>query len=114
LDALIAEKVMGWGTLKKNGNTYLVNHQGVPGIILEHQLPPYSTDIAAAWEVVKRVNGVSKTNFYVSYSEYSGEWWAQFQCRKETWFAKEVSDHSVPHAICLAALRAVGHDSVLP
>lgn len=77
---------------------------------------PYSTSIEAAWEVVEVVNRLNKytrdfwTHRYCRNVESNDWWWAA--C-----FSKDSADHSndfwaeadtAPHAICLAALKAVG------
>ena len=48
LDRLVAEQIMGW----REGQDTL-KLQGGMGILGEKALPRYSTDIAAAWEVVE-------------------------------------------------------------
>ena len=56
LDALVAERVMGWtrndkGFWFKPGKRHNWNHDGLDP-------PPYSTDIAAAWEVVEKIKSL--------------------------------------------------------
>jgi hypothetical protein len=88
LDALVAEKVMGWCTDTDRG-----------GFLLD-----FSTSIADAWVVVEKL-----ASTYLFCLENSGSFWvADFgrsadrraQCTAET----------APHAICLAALKAVGYE----
>lgn len=84
LDALVAEKVMGWRD----------------DVAL---LPPsYSTDIKAAWEVVEKMG----SNFIIA-SEKRGEFAVFFGPGEIDEFCKSSSS---PHAICLAALKAVGYE----
>ena len=93
LDALVAEKVMGW-------DHYPSKHEIVPA---------YSTDIAAAWEVVEKMR--------------SDDWWAQIaQDNTDIWDAKlwrgepdrwfptmETYGNAptAPLAICRATLKTV-------
>lgn len=109
LDALVAEKVMGlevkpyeklkgsdipeyFGTLwvpsadQNRGTPY---QQWLP-------LPHYSTSIAAAWEVVEKLKD---DDFHLE--EHGTHWKAGFGPR---WRGAETA----PHAICLAALEAIG------
>lgn len=114
LNALIAEKVFGWsGPAEVLGlHLYMDDPEGNSG-----EVPEYSTDIAAAWEVVERVSaGLNK---------FAREFWIQrenvgkfpeFEWSYSACFQKDHSDHScayhataetAPHAICLAALKTL-------
>lgn len=105
LDALIAEKVMGRPTERYAGAVvFSVDPNSIQGVYpLDYIVPHYSTDIAAAWEVVEKVydwnfrlerfEGLSK--------DYYG---AQFFLNGE-WHYGEAD--TAPLAICLAALKAV-------
>ena len=59
LDALVAEKVMGWVDLWTDGKSYMAyppHEQKMPvGEAERDPIWPYSTDIAAAWEVFHKV-----------------------------------------------------------
>jgi hypothetical protein len=71
LDALVAEKVMGWVWLEKESDKSAivmnerclvypdfeekVNRSGDDAIIILPGIPDYSTDIASAWEVVEKL-----------------------------------------------------------
>lgn len=100
LDRLIAEKVMGWQWLDHEHDPILVPPAAARGT---HVIPEYSADIASAWEVVvelKRLgfryflgNGVDKP--HSCYFEDPGT--RQGEAESDT----------APHAICLAALKAV-------
>lgn len=118
LDALVAEKVMGW---RKISHPYpysdltWINSEGAtarPGGI-----PQYSTDIAAAWVVVEHLKNSLNGN------EWTGEFNLFFNgCEYECWwsFSRKTEEglyetskeagvaETAPHAICLAALGAVG------
>jgi Phage ABA sandwich domain len=102
LDLLIAQRVMGIKT--EIGEEVEAIHT-IPhfGRVTYGYLPlPYSTDIAAAWEVVEKmkvgikINGSVKGKFQVLLINESGT---------DTF---EGFSNTVPHAICLAALKAVG------
>lgn len=96
LDALIAEKVMG---LKVNYEFYtcsdLCDNYDEMGYI-----PAYSTDIASAWEVVEKLLKLHSVEF--SYVHFNSEWNVDIDDKIY------VAADTAPHAICLAALKAVG------
>lgn len=105
LDALIAEHVMG---LERITSLYLEigwRPKGVP--VGVHQLKPYSTDIAAAWEVVEKM-GVLTWHIWKTLDD---RFYAQFGKDQDEFHLKHTAEAgSAPHAICLAALKAVGHE----
>ena len=95
LDVLIAEKVLG---LKRSGDLFA-----------RAEWPKhYSTDIAAAWEVVEKL-GRHSLRLYAPCDE-APSWMASFcvygyrPFQDQTW--KGYAD-TAPHAISLAALKAV-------
>ena len=116
LDALVAEKVMGYYKATPESIGRGVRCWNKEGDCATTEFSP-STDIAAAWEVVEKL---TKNLHEVK----DGEWVldrlgyldGQYRC----WFAMNVSDDvrwdifaeadTAPLAICLAALKAVGHD----
>jgi hypothetical protein len=104
LDALVAEKVMGWIHLEAHPAScapevwILDDEHGTEARKAAEWSP--STDIADAWEVVevmRKKDGVFIANmgrrWTVRFTDYS------------MWFADDL-----PLAICLAALKAKGHD----
>lgn len=103
LDALIAEKVMGTfipaGSNPSLRDDAWLNERGY----LVWEPPPYSTDIAAAWLVVEKLKqsydivDILFANHYVSCKV-----WKDFMIAEE-------DAETAPLAICLAALKAVGH-----
>lgn len=116
LDALIAEKVMGITPDLKCiacGSTNLLIHwltgNNMYGDCTKNmdykrtfiKLPNYSTDISDAWLVVEKMGAYNDSSFSLSVGLSYTEWCACFMGHK-AW-----SD-SAPHAICLAALKAVG------
>jgi Phage ABA sandwich domain len=138
LDALVAEKVMGW-QIKKVGKGYAViqpdgkpyNLGGTEVIFCDlpgarNVLPPHSTDIARAWEVVRRIGPWVKKPFYKSavtlqFYEHDGVSSCQIHDVKLSGdgVAVQVMSDSLPEtylhndkvamalAICLAALEAL-------
>lgn len=103
LDALVAEKVLG----------YEITPGGYTGY-----LPSFSTDIAAAWEVVEKLRAMNSTLELYSPGAlvndemgiHAVEWQATFKSWEEPWgpHGPSVEAQTAPHAICLAALKAVG------
>lgn len=115
LDALVAEKVMGWTLVadpRADGQPMWVDADKNAKWPAE---PPDrwgkgiwrpSTDIAAAWELVEAL-GRKFFGFALTRSEH-GLYRAEFSMRGvETDFRAPAV--TAPLAICLAALRAVGH-----
>lgn len=135
LDALVAEKVMGWrrslGCFDNRNNW---NPEGVilvpfPGteygpkrewttnpITNTRNVPHYSTDIAAAWEVVERL----RENGWVIGIGIDDEPWEDpagggthgcslLGCNRGRTDATDIREYAdtTPLAICLAALKAV-------
>lgn len=132
LDALVAEKVMGWKRVEKphKFGTGITIHLRAPGkpeepntvceyitgdiaapCLPSEFIPKYSTDIAAAWYVVEKIkhNGPAEAkdmDATLTIEEADGEWWVGW--RWHEWTGDGASAQSAPHAICLAALKAVG------
>lgn len=97
LDALIAEKVMGCPICEspfKDGSKDVLYMNGPDG---KRIVPRYSTDISAAWEVKQKtgINKIIDTGDGNVIAYYSDD--------------KFVVGESAPHAICFAALKAVGN-----
>ncbi len=93
LDALIAEKVMGYQKGIKIAHTGAQLWTTGGASFSFHP----STDIAAAWEVVERLQ---RHNITIS-RDITGRWFVKYAT------IDEVAE-TAPHAICLAALKAVG------
>jgi hypothetical protein len=103
LDQFVAEKVMGWKILSHW-------EPNVPKHLLDENqcevIPPlfkfYSTDINAAWQIVDYLKdwhfSLKRMSFYEKW-----HWEAYFKARPT------VIGETAPHAICLAALMAIGH-----
>lgn len=134
LDALIAEKVMGYtkklvpayslpnidipeARFPRQDSWLYINAGGYPDYFEGHvndmfsdasrgirqtltSVPPYSTDISAAWEVVEKL---SEQGIFLRLSSISGA--GKWRCYM---LGMTPYVDTAPHAICLAALRAVG------
>jgi Phage ABA sandwich domain len=112
LDALIAEKVMGWTDIQRAVSGY-VGHPPVwnhPRVVFTSP-PAYSTEIVAAWQIVEPAEF-----FELAYTP--GVWHRNHYDKQERWMCSIViaGQHgktraaSAPLAICRAALKAVGYD----
>jgi len=107
LDALVAEKVMGL-SFKKMGNKYVYQipcPEKRKGCAVWHgeEVSPYSIDIAAAWEVVEKVKG-----FLFSRRKRFKQELSNIFTHNELKISPEEWVFLInPHAICLAALKAV-------
>jgi hypothetical protein len=119
LDILVAEKVMGRSDLCKcKGNVPLVPSsifQREPICARCNKLLPdhYSTDIAAAWQLIEKMPLLARMSILspgatVSPGQYNG---SEYMVRVYVDSAKSPITSfaaTAPHAICLAALKAVG------
>jgi hypothetical protein len=122
LDALVAERVMRW----KLHTQFTPPRWSVPGappqFNMPTECPPYSTDIAAAWEVVEALEGKtileldehgafrSRENggFQLQGPYIRSQWRAGWLERDHEYYLAEEVAATAPLAICLAALKAVG------
>lgn len=111
MDALIAQKVMGFKVIKNDG-TFPEQWKGESHLIKMKDgdlalVPYYSTKIEDAWLVVEKM---IKDGYGISF-EYADENWV-FSFREpipvilSLW--EEVREESAPHAICKGALIAYG------
>lgn len=111
LDALVAEKVMGW---KRHdlGPINGVRWVNKDGRIIDTEHPfTYSTDIAAAWEVVEKMEKDGwQASGHMSATE-TGYWNFQFTKINEQKQFYALTK-TVPYAICLAALKAIEVENV--
>ena len=114
LDALIAEKVMGWTSVAMAGlftQFPAIALCGLPpGAQLNADLqvvPRYSTQIAAAWQVVEKFKMTITPNN--CHPHIKAKWCVDVELKgsHELWLA---GAETAPLAICRAALRAVGQD----
>lgn len=108
LDAEIAMRVMGWDSLKTTDLEGLV---GMSPEMLEPdafsvyvKVPHYSTSIADAWEVVEKMR--EHLDITISANQNTCE--VRSRDFPDQIIACEQGD-TIPHAICLASLKAVGN-----
>ena len=94
IDAEVAEKVVEWSETDNmcHGKGWKDSSGG-----FYKEVPNYSTDISAAWEVVEKLT--STLGYKISLETYDGKVWTVKPCG--------VSDTTAPMAICKAALKAV-------
>lgn len=111
LDILVAEKVMGWRLLCYESGVFAYEPGQYDDAMKNdgwawngdkenreaHEFNP-STDIACAWEVFEKLSQLSSV--FKSDTPFWCCWWGDVY---ETGL-------TAPHAICLAALKAVGHE----
>lgn len=100
LDMRIAEMVMNWHAPTRRCPHWYPKSDDLAMNILGPEVPNYSTDIAAAWEVVEKLHeDFAFTCEYVGHL-YVVQLWSN---------TKKViaSADTVPLAICRAALKAV-------
>lgn len=124
LDREVAERVMGWTDLEwtKQYHTSELSLQGViPGTLAaphtgyktKHVVPKYSTEIAAAWEVVEKLqkfNPFWESDGFMEFdlsptSGFDGH--RGWQCNFGDDTTQAFAD-TAPHAICMAALASNG------
>lgn len=99
LDALIAEKVMGWRFVNIGGPAFIwVPPYAHPQVNALGLAPPkFSEDIGAAWKVVEKIRKPGQSWNFQIFSDGT--------CEAE--FYEPVRAETMPHAICLAALKAL-------
>lgn len=120
LDTLVAVKVMGWSKtteLWNRGLTESVLAGLHPESKLPEKVPFYSTDISAAWRVVDFLRSKKMLLDIQEGENNDGPFFQveinQFNVSKSRggyWdtVVDSTDGDSIPHAICLAALRSVG------
>ena len=122
LDALVAEQVMGWTACDPaqesrpwecgDERPSVRTGMGIPpGESDRNEIPHFSTDIAAAWEVVEKLDRDGHT---MEMDKRDAGWVVRFvDYSKDPILSMEITDTAptAPLAICLAALKAVGYES---
>lgn len=126
LDALVAEKVMGCRVQHWSGYNSPGTYRCGCGVVcayphgvkdregqLDGDLAYYSTDIAAAWEVVEKLRerglhlDINNRQACDGVDDMGGAWWAEFASADYAVGGQAFAD-TAPLAICRAALAAVG------
>lgn len=108
VDALVAEHALKLAVGWLNGGPVMFRYvadakEGEVATAVSESLPRYSTDIAAAFEIVPRV----PDSFFALDCEL-GKWACAFHPRRVPGLEGFIETESAPLAICLAALKAVG------
>ena len=116
LDALVAEKVMGWQNVKQDdGDSTFARLSGID--IKSHEshrftVPEFSTDIAASFDALQKTANDLQCGWEIEKHESDGALYVTIkgQSEGEYWENKiKAAKHSdIPWGICLAALRAKG------
>ncbi len=112
LDALVAERIFGYKSIEDLERSYISPegdhiYKDFVGAPESMKLPRFSTSIAAAWEVVEKLKG----SFLINTDHGTpAEWSVNWIVILGDELPKNVGAIGVtaPHAICLAALKAVG------
>lgn len=107
LNAWVAEYVMGWyaGTNLAGEDIWVKDKATIYTPIT------YSSDMNAAMEVVGKFDSMSIDNYSSNKMDVGGVWDVVIIERREI---EAIAAHdSLPVAICLAALRAVGKDELV-
>jgi hypothetical protein len=113
LDALVAEKVMGWVLYQRQPDVYLAYTDPGGSLRLPEEIPFYSTDMAAAWLAEEKlvVDGFTFELYRDPPAPDRRAWFETLvivrRGREYSYIGKSETG-SAPHAICLAALRAKG------
>jgi hypothetical protein len=70
-------------------------------------LPHYSTDIAAAWEVVERLKSEGH-DFVITSCQQEGfkNWYVKITCKPDLYYIAQGDHESAAHAICVCAFEA--------
>lgn len=125
LDALVAEKVFGWKFVGKftldpdlQCDRWAVDSNGLERFYYE--VPDYSTNIANAWKVVEKIKDFrpcadaygpgSGSNQQFMLGFIAKQWTCGWQpVNLDGAFTEFAEAETAPHAICLAALKAVDY-----
>lgn len=120
MDALIAERVMGWSRWYENkkdlyppeGSEENLGWTKKGGILIAAHIPKYSSEIEAAWRVVEKVKGNSHQDLLTIQQEdmHPGSWevgWMEYLPYEGGCLKRSSVADTVPLAICRAALKAV-------
>jgi hypothetical protein len=110
LDALVAEKVMGWrrfDTFLDQAHTRPVTKWVRPDRQHPSDCPKFGADIAAAWQAVEQMK-VAGYEFTIEYFQQAQTWWAYFYRLPNPTDQAGHEAGTAPHAIRLAALKTLG------
>jgi len=123
LDALVAEKVMNWQYRQDAPENYSCPEFGgnagwwqepdgdwLCANCMEEIFPSYSTNIAAAWQVVEKLR---EQSIAMTISTMGPRSETMVYTTVAGVNSSTVWEESAPLAICVAALKAVGSDAAL-
>jgi len=115
LDALVAERVMGWGQVRKQSIANALGHHVMddyvglptPGATIPQLVPRYSMMIQEAWKVADELRG--RSQFVAVISGLGPQGVQPWICKvnRDGGFVEERAD-TPALAICLAALKSAG------
>lgn len=113
LDALVAERVMGlepwpeqdprWGVKAFKAKFVPYGQEPKPC-----EAPSYSTDIAAAWEVVEKFQACARFERVFENGKQTG-WWCELAGNGDDFQSSSAVAETLPLSICLAALKATNN-----
>ena len=107
LDALVAERVMGWTRVVRARETLWQSPKAGTWPIVASRLPHYSTDIAAAWQVVERMRADGWVCEVFGSDTANAEGYSVTLWRPDTSGSSVTQNATAPLAICRAALAAI-------
>ncbi len=107
IDRLIAEQVMGWTNLSVAGNRFGTTPEGK----VHRIVPPYSTDMSAAWVVVEKLRLLGYRGG-IDWARADSEYECYFEASPILSERQSSRAETAPMAICLAALKVIGVVSV--
>ena len=111
LDSIVAMQVMGWKQSPAGNYPWQLAPPEAESMAPVKLCPNYSTDIAAAWEVVEKVledDSLGLSIYDTQLSFHRRDWIVHFIREKGMWAGSEAE--TLPLAICRAALLAVMGD----
>ncbi len=110
LDALIAEKVMGLIVFRdETGIGYPADTCSHPDSRDGKLVPEYSTRIDHTWEVVEKIGDLGwSIGISIDSKHPHTKVLCQMKPRDQNYTEVIVDAATAPHAICLAALKAIG------
>ncbi len=120
LDALVAEKVMGWKRIPIDPSRYGIDWMWdkKEGCLLidSQECPKYSTDISAAWQVVEKmfqdawsiqIEGSELIDSRLGHGGFD----VRFNCKCGARGRFDAEGDTLPVAVCLAALKTVKNEA---
>lgn len=110
LDVAVAERLMNWQRVPQQSalTDYMYRTPDHVGLMWPSSVPRYSSDIAAAMQVVEKMR---ERKFGWTFCTATYGWWAHcFPLPDSGYEGVKIADESLCVAICSAALQAVGEE----